>query len=455
MRAAVISTIGAILLGGSVFADDTAHDLSLTVYNSSLALVQETRHIDVPAGRTRLELKDVSAAIRPETVTLTGRGLSIVEQNFDYDLLTPAKMMEKMVGKAIRIVRTIPGTGKEITETATVLSVNDGVVLRIGNRIEALRDDGIPTRVVFDSIPENLRPQPTLSVTVDADGGGARDAMLSYLTTGLSWKADYVARFDEAQGTLNLQGWITLTNSSGTTFKDAKTQLVAGDINLVSTEQEYWQRERDRASNRSAGTASPQQSAVADYLLYEIPGRVTIAQNQTKQVGFLDLAGVKAVKAYEYKADYFTSNTEFEHAGVVLKFSNGERALPGGIARVYMRDAAGAPKFVGENYVDHTPASSDVAIRIGEAFDVTVQPTVVSSEKISRSRTRYSMSYSVRNAQPKPVNVELRQAGMWRDGKVETEGLPSKRIDASTLSWDVPVPANGETVLTFTVDTGG
>jgi hypothetical protein len=455
MRWLVICAGAALLLCGEALADSTPGDLSLTVYNSSLALVQDTRRLDVPAGRTRLEFKDVSAAIRPETVTLSGKGLSIVEQNFDYDLLTPAKMMEKMVGKQIRIVRTIPGTGKEITETATVLSVNDGVVLRIGNRIEALRDDGIPTRVVFDSIPENLRAQPTLSVTVDANGAGPRDATLSYLTTGLSWKADYVARFDEAQGTLALQGWITLTNTSGTTFKDAKTQLVAGDINLVSSEQEFWQREQTRSSSRSAGTGSPNQTSVADYLLYPLPDRVTIAENQTKQVGFLDASGIKAIKAYEYRSGFFQSQQDADHADVVLKFSNREHALPAGIARVYMRDEAGEPKFVGEDHLDHTPAGSDVAIKIGEAFDVTVQPTVTASEKLSKWRTRWSMSYAFRNAQPQPVQVELRQGGLERDGKVETESLSSKRIDASTLSWDVPVPANGETILTFTVDTGG
>jgi hypothetical protein len=443
-------------LVGSAIADDSASELSLTVYNSSLALVQDVRHLDVPAGRTRLEFKDVSALIRPETVTLSGKGLGVVEQNFDYDLLTPAKMMEKAVGKQIKIIRTIPGTGKETTETATVLSVNDGVILKIGNRIEALHDDGIPTRVVFDSIPENLRASPTLSVTVEAASAGPRDVTLSYLTTGLSWKADYVALFDAEQSTIRLQGWVTLTNTSGTSFKDARTQLVAGDINLVSTEQQYWQRDQARASSsRGGGTGAAGQESIADYLLYSLPERVTIAENQTKQVGFIDLHGVKAVKTYEIRADSFASDENPEHVSSVLKFSNDQKALPAGIVRVYMRDEAGDSKFVGENDLDHTPAGSDVAIAIGEAFDVTVQPTLVSSEKITRTRTRYAMSYSFRNAQPKPVGVDLRQSGLWRDGKVETESLPSNRIDAHTLDWTVPVPANGETVLTFTVDTGG
>src|SRR6185437_7204536 len=194
---------------------DGQGQVSLTIYNSNLALVEDVRQLNVPAGRSRLEFKDVSSAIRPETVALSGKGLSVVEQNFDYDLLTPAKMMEKAVGRQIQIIRTNPATGAQTPETATVLSVNEGVVLKVGNRIEVLRDDGIPTRVVFSSIPENLRAQPTLSVTVDAAGAGAREVSLSYLTTGLSWKADYVALFDEKQKTVGMQGWVTLTNRSG------------------------------------------------------------------------------------------------------------------------------------------------------------------------------------------------------------------------------------------------
>ena len=174
MRALALGVAVLLAAGVALAADQPPlqQDLTVTVYNNNLALVQDIRHLEVPAGRTRLEFKDVSAAIRPETVALTGKGLSVVEQNFDYDLLTPAKMMEKAVGHQIQVIRTNPATGAQTPETATVLSVNDGVVLKIGTRIEVLRDDGIPTRVVFASIPENLRAQPTLSVTVDAANAG-------------------------------------------------------------------------------------------------------------------------------------------------------------------------------------------------------------------------------------------------------------------------------------------
>jgi hypothetical protein len=434
------------LLGAAAPATDAPRQLSLTVYNSNLALVQDKRTLDVAAGRSRLEFADVSAAIRPETASLSGDGLSIVEQNFDYDLLTPSKMMEKAVGKQIQIVRIIPGTGKETTETATVLSVNDGVILKIGNRIEVLRDDGMPTRVIFNGIPENLRARPTLSVTVEAKDAGPRDATLSYLTTGLSWKADYVALFDEKKSVLNLQGWVTLTNNSGTSFENARTRLVAGNVNLIGTPP---QNDDDSTATQTAGTVS---SSAADYRLYTLPERLTIAESQTKQVSFLS-SDTGAHKIYEFRADGFSSQENPQSAQVALDFSNRTNALPAGIIRVYERDESGAPKFIGENRVGHTPAGSDLSIVTGEAFDILVQPTIVSSERLSRRAMRYAMSYTLTNAGSSPVTVELRQGGLGQNGTVNSESLPSKHIDAYTLGWRVPIPANGKTVLTFSVDT--
>jgi hypothetical protein len=459
--------IAALSLGLGAAAAPSAEPskLSLTVYNSDLALVQDVRDLAIAAGRQRLEFKDVSGKIRPETVSLTAPDIGIVEQNFDYDLLTPEKLMEKAVGKQVQIVRINPGTGAQTTETATVLSVNEGVVLKVGDKVEVLRQDDIPTRVIFDGIPQNLRAKPTLSVTVDSARAGTRAATLSYLTTGLSWKADYVALFDEGPGKLDLQGWVTLTNTSGVDYPEAAVQLVAGDVNLINNEQDYWQRRTQLRNNsvRRPGTGgAPSETgptALADYYLYPLPGHTTVAQNQTKQVSFLDAKGAAARKAYEYRAYWFESLPSAANADVAVQFSNAARAglghqLPAGIVRVYVRDQAGEPKFVGENRIDHTPEGSDISVKIGEAFDVTVQPTVVSQDAAGKYRSRYTMSYVVRNAKPQPVTVTIRQGGLWREGKVLQESLKSRRVDAYNLAWDVPVPANGETTLTFTVDTG-
>jgi hypothetical protein len=416
----------------------------------------------IPAGRQRLEFKDVSAQIRPETVSLSAPNIAIVEQNFDFDLLTPAKLMEKAVGQQVQIVRTNPGTGAEVRETATVLSVNAGVVLRIGDRIEVLRDDGVPTRVIFDSIPENLRARPTLSVTVQSGGTGTRAARLSYLTTGLSWKADYVALFDEPAGRLDLQGWVTLTNQSGVAYPDAEIQLVAGDVNLTSGPMnwDYWrQQQAQRRNVRAGGRETSGERPIGDYYIYPMPARSTVAENQTKQISFLDVKGAAARKAYEYTVVGFESSDVAQSVDSALQFTNSSSGglgaqLPAGVLRAYIRDGSGDPKFVGENAIGHTPRGSDISVKLGEAFDITVQPTLVKSELVSSSphRVRYEMRYLVRNASSRPVTVRLRQSADWSRAKMQItrESLESRRVDTRTVDWDVPVPAGRETALTFT-----
>jgi hypothetical protein len=435
--------------------------LSVTIYNAGQALVDDRRRIDVAAGRQRLELKDVSASIRPETVTLTGEGLTIVEQNFDYDLLTPQKMMEKAVGQQVQIVRTNPGNGQQTTETATVLSANEGVILKIGDRIEVLRDDGVPTRVIFGGVPQTLRARPTLSVTVDSDRAGPRLADLSYLTTGLSWKADYVALFDEAAGRLGLQGWITLSNTSGTAFENAQTDLVAGEVTVQDNPAPAFRRNRPISGALLSGDErrTGPGEALGDLYVYRLPQRTTIAENQTKQVSFLDAPEVLARKAYHWSNPGFFGANDPSHAEVVIDFANATSGglgagLPAGTIRVYQRDAEGAPKFVGENQIGHTPQGSELAVKIGDAFDVTIQPTLVSNETIGAHRFRYAMSYLLRNARDQEVTVEVRQGGFWRDKSVIKESQTGRFIDAFTRGWSVIVPANGQTTLTSQLETG-
>ena len=424
--------------------------LAITIYNGGQALVQDVRSLDLPAGRQRIELREVSNQINATSVSLAAPDLAIVEQNFDFDLLTPAKLMEKAVGKQVQIVRTNPGTGKEVTETATVLAANQGVVLKIGDRIEVLRDDGVPTRVIFDGVPQNLRARPTLSVTVDSAKAGRRDATLTYLTRGLDWRADYVAVFDEKASKLDFQGWITLINQTSTTFTDVKTELVAGSPDgggIVG---------RPIAGVTRGGTEAANAQQIGDTYFYPLKERTTIAANQQKQVGFIEADKVAAQRVYQYQAVGFTSSSNPEHVDSVLQFANSRAGglaapLPAGAVRIYMRDADGALKLIGESQIGHTPQGSDLSLRTGEAFDVTVKSTVESRTPVDKKRWRYAMSYVVANAKSEPVTVQLRQASYQPELKVLSESLKSQRVNASQLRWDVPVPAGGETKLTFEV----
>jgi len=384
MRARFLLVTVAATVTASLPAMAAERTLSVTIYANDLALVQDTRDIQVPSGRQRLEFQDVSAQIRPETVSITCKDIAIVEQNFDFDLLTPAKLMEKAVGQQITLVRVNPANGAETREQAQVLATNNGVVLKIGERIEVLRDDGLPVRVIFDKVPENLRARPTLSVTVSSQHAGTRPATLSYLTPGLGWRADYVALYDERDSKIDVQGWITLTNSSGTTYDNAQTLLVAGAPNSTGSgdvDNGNWRPRPPRASLQQAGTESGNRERLGDYYLYPLAERTTIANMQTKQVSFLDVHKVPAEHGYEFRNGWLGTQDKPQSAKTVYNFTTSAHAglgdqLPAGVVRFYIRDRRGDPQFIGESQIDHTPMGSTLSLATGDAFDVKVHATV-------------------------------------------------------------------------------
>ncbi|HEY0044274.1 MAG TPA: DUF4139 domain-containing protein [Allosphingosinicella sp.] len=471
-------------------AQAVQQDVSVTIYNGDVALVQDTRQLSIPAGRSRQEFPGVSGRIRAETVTFAAPDTGIVEQNFDYDLLSPGKLMEKAIGQTVTIVRVNPATGAELREQARILSTNGGVVLQIGQRIEVLRDDGLPVRVIFDKVPENLRARPTLSVTVESPRAGTRPARLTYLTPGLGWKSDYVALFDESSGKLDMQGWITLTNSTGTEYRNADVVMVAGSPNGGNDGGGYRSYRRPNDAIRSAGTESGTRERLGEYYLYPLTERTTIANAQTKQVSFLDVQGAAASKAYEFRIDWLQNIEPAQSASTVIKFANSSKSglgdqLPSGTVRVYIKDSRGQPQFIGESVIPHTPMGSELAVRTGEAFDVKIKSAVEKREKIrsdewevtaryritrdGEPRTvitreenpvyyRTTMVYTLTNARPAPVIVDLVQAGLdrdyyYHDTRATSETIPGVQRSLDERLYRVPVPANGETVVRATFDT--
>ncbi len=453
-RLAFAATLAGLMTVPAVRAAE--RDLAVTIYADDLALVQDRREIDIKGGRQRIEFQDVSAQIRPETVSLKAADIAIVEQNFDFDLLTPAKLMEKAVGHDVTIVRVNPATGAETREQAEVLATNGGVVLKIGPRIEVLRDDGLPVRVIFDKVPDNLRARPTLSVTVLSTRPGSRAAALSYLTPGLGWKADYVALYDENDAKIDVQGWVTLTNSSGTTYENAQTLLVAGTPQLESTAPQW--RPPRRATLQQAGTESGNRERLGDFYLYPLAERTTIANQQTKQVSFLDVHEVPAEHRYEYHNGWLSTSNTPVSAKSVYRFSTSAHAglgdqLPAGIVRFYIRDKRGDPQFIGESSIDHTPMGSTLSLATGDAFDVKVHAVVVKRTRNGWLDWQTDMSYELTNAMTHPVTVDLLQSGLWGDSRITAESQKSTRRSADTAEWQVPVPASGKSIVTASFDT--
>jgi hypothetical protein len=281
---------------------------------------------------------------------------------------------------------------------------------------------------------------------------------LSYLTSGLGWRADYVALFDERESKLDVQGWVTLTNSSGTGYDNAQTLLVAGAPNTVvaGDGQDYnWRLRQERASLQRAGTESGNRERLGDYYLYPLAERTAIGNMQTKQVSFLDVHGVPAEHGYEFRNAWLATQDKPQSAQTVYSFSTSAHAglgdqLPAGVLRFYMRDRRGDPQFIGESRIDHTPMGSTLSLATGDAFDVKVQAVVEKRTRLAPFDWQSDMRYELTNASPKQVIVKVLQQGLFADARITAESLKSVRRSAEIAEWAVPVSANGKATLTAT-----
>jgi hypothetical protein len=435
--------------------------VAVTIYNESLALIREERDVQLNAGRNLIALREVSGQIKPETASLrslSGAQFTLHEQNFDFDLLTPGKLLDKYVGKNVTVTRFDPKTKEEVREQATVLANNDGVVLRFADRIEA--GQYYQGRIVYNDVPATLRDRPTLVVDFDSDKGGAQRAELAYLSGGLSWRADYVASLADDETMLDLAGWVTLTNKSGAAYDNAKLQLVAGDVNRVQEEMRVVPRMAMAASAPAPAPMAREQ--LFEYHLYTLARTTTLRDQQTKQVALLSAARVPVQKEYRMEgASYWydeARNTpergDKRGVDVFIEFANKDgdlgQPLPKGTVRVYKKDREGRPLFVGEDRIDHTPKNEQVRLKLGKAFDITGNWKRTDFSRISNRVTETEVSIELSNAKDVPVTVRVVEPvpGDWTMLK---ESHRHAKAAANTALWDVSVPADGKTTLTYRV----
>jgi len=441
-------------------------NVAVTIYNENLALIKDQRKIRIKAGQSALAFRDVSARMRPETALLRSLAnpakLSVTEQNFDYDLLTPQKMLEKYVGRTVGIIRTNPATGVETTEQAEVLSANNGVVLKIGDRIET----GIPGRIVYHDVPVNLRDRPTLVMLLNNNGAVQQEVELSYLTGGLGWKADYVAELNAADDKLDLSGWVTLTNTSGATYRNARLQLVAGDVNQVRDEMRQAARMVRAEKTMALDAPRMAEESLLEYHLYTLERPTTLAENQTKQVALLSAVAVPTRKELLLRgADYYYQGSYGElgqkmKVAVYVEFDNRESAhlglpLPKGVMRVYKKDSAGNAQFVGEDRIDHTPKNEKIRLKLGDAFDVTADKKQTDFKKLPNSvkgNVMLESAYEIllKNAKKEAVVVTV-QEPIPADWKMLTESHPHEKATSNTAVWKISVPAEGRATLSYRV----
>ena len=441
-------------------------EVAVTIYNENLALVKDKRTLALPAGQSTLAFREVSGRMRPETALLQSssqQDIVVIEQNFDFDLLTPQKLLEKYVGRTIGVVKTHPTTGEETVEQAVVLSANNGVVLKVGDRIETGLSGG---RLIFPDVPENLRDKPTLVMLLESSVGAEQDLELSYLTGGLSWQADYVAELSSDESRLNLLGWVTLTNISGTSYKNARLQLVAGDVHQVQPVFEK-RMVREAADIASAAEApGVARESLLDYHLYTLGRATDIRENQTKQVALLQADNIASNKEYLLKGqDYYYRNRTGDlgtriKVGVYLSFENTKTEnlglpLPKGIVRVYKQDSTGSVQFVGEDRIDHTPENETVRLQLGNAFDITADRKQTDFKKLAGfGEYNYvfesAFRIELKNGKDEAVVVRVVEP-MPGDWEILSENQSHKKISAAEAEWFIPVPAKGSAELLYRV----
>ncbi len=432
--------------------------LGITIYNDGEALVRDVRRVALSHGTQRVAFREVAATIRPETASLksvSGSGFDLLEQNFDFDLLTPTALLHKYVGRSVTVIRTNSATGAESSEQATVLATNDGVVLRYPDRIET----GVAGRLAFPDVPANLRDRPTLSVLLDVAHAGDQQVELMYLANQVGWKADYIANLNPEGNRMTLNGWVTLTNQSGTAYQDARLQLVAGTLNRVAPERQRMVYER--AAGKTVAAADMSEEKLGDYHLYTLPRATTIENNQTKQVALLSAAGVPVHREYvlqNSEVDYWYRGRHPEirkglKPSVYLRFENkgGELGipLPAGVVRAYMPDSSGGSQLIGEDSIAHTAKGEQVSLRLGEAFDLTADRVQTDYRVLSERSSQSSYRIELRNADSKAVTVTVREP-LHGDWNIVSETQPHEKESAGSAVWKFQLPAEGKAVLEYT-----
>ncbi|HTO71119.1 MAG TPA: DUF4139 domain-containing protein [Myxococcota bacterium] len=438
--------------------DDRA-ELGITVYSSGFGLVREVRTLPLAKGKSELEFGGVAETIQPETVeihALGSSGFRVLEQNYRYDLLSPDKLLEKYVGKNVRVLRWSESKGRDEERDATVLSAGPPPILRVGDEITW----AFPGRISFPEIPKNLIAHPTLVWLLES-GAEKPKVEVSYLAQSMSWKADYVLAIDDKDQSGDLFGWVTLDNKSGAAYANAKLQLVAGDVHRVTPELAY--RQAKGRAYPMAEAAAPQfaEEGLFEYHLYTLERPTTLLENETKQIELLEASGVHLRKRFVLRGEpqWFRSPLgeapTTSKVAVSLEFDNKAAEhlgmpLPKGIIRAYKRDSSGGRQFLGEDSIDHTPKDEKVRVRVGDAFDVIGERRQTDYKVVSSCRSESAWAIDVRNHKDEKVDVDVIEpaSGDW---EIVSSSQKATKEDARTFSFQVSVPANGTVRVEYRV----
>jgi hypothetical protein len=441
-------------------------DLALTVYNSNLSLVRDVRQLTLPAGESLLRFMDIAASINPATVhfrSLTEPSkLDVLEQNYEYDLLDPNKLLQKYVGREVTLVHARMANGSTQYEDvkATLLSLNGSPVWKIGNEIVT---GGSYESIRYPELPDNLYERPTLLWTLQNTGARRHRVEASYLTANLSWSADYVLNVGKDETSGDLDGWVTLVNRSGTAFKNASLQLVAGDLHRVMAQNGMDEMRAMGAVAKSMPAAPPfQQESFSEYHLYSLNRKTSVFDQESKQISLLNASHFPMRKVYVVNGQSYYYHAAAQPGAplkdpvqVFYKFKNEEKSglgmpLPAGTIRVYQQDSRGGSLFAGEDHIDHTPKDEDISLHIGNAFDIVAERKQTDYKKLSDRLYEFEYEITLRNHKTAPITVEVNEP-IGGDWEVVSSTYKFTKTAAFAAQFDVPVDKDGTSVLKYRV----
>lgn len=434
-------------------------EVAITVYNQNFGLVREVRNVDLGSGRVALEFRDVAEHVQPETVhvkSLSGeKGLRVLEQNYRYDLLSPQKLLEKYVGRRVKVVRWNEKAGKDEAFDAEVLSVADGQVLKIGGEITF----NFPGRIQFPEVPQNLIARPTLVWLLESSQPKQK-LEVTYLTQGMTWHADYVFVLNADDNAGDLTGWVTLQNQTGASYDNARLKLVAGDVQRLQPEMPRMAKAA-MAMPSSPAPSQFREESFFEYHLYTLDKPTTLLENEQKQVTLLEAQGIKVDKRLQFlgQAMYFRGHygqlAQNQKVGVYLELENKEAnrlgmPLPKGTVRVYKADKSGSQQFIGEDRIDHTARDEKVRIKMGEAFDVVGDRKQTEWKALGTCSSESAWEIELRNHKDAAQEVEIVEP-VGGDWEVTASSSPAVKKDAHTLTFKVKVSARGNLKVTYRV----
>jgi hypothetical protein len=457
--AAAVPSGARATLAHAVSTEADRKQVSITVYNQNFGLVREVRELSqLGAGKVELEFRDVAANIQPETVHIksvgAGAGISVLEQNYRYDLLTPQTLLEKYVGKRVRAYRYHDQTGKEDVVDADLLSVAESPVLKINGEITF----GYQGRLAFPQVPDNLIAKPTLIWLVDSPAP-KQTVEVTYLTQNLNWSADYVLVVDDSETKGDLTGWVTLVNQSGASYQNAELKLVAGDVNRVEPERYEGPRRGAPLMAKAAAASQFQEQGLFEYHLYSLERPTNVLQNEQKQVSLLQAPGIGVHKKLIFFGQQYWFRGQYgqvlsnQKVGVYLDIQNSAAnhlgmPLPKGTLRVYKADKSGAKQFVGEDAIDHTPRDEKLRVKMGDAFDVVGDRKQTEWHELGECSAESAWEIQIRNHKDTAVEVEDYEP-VGADWTLVSASQAAEKKDASTFSFNIKVPARGTTKVTY------